>query len=134
MTEEISTKLSHIRSLTVASHTSAARVKGMQKDPQEMGRELQVRYLLEGSVRKAGNRVRINVQLIDSSNGFQVWADDFVGDMQDVFALQEQTALKIAQALNLSLNPQEQQAVQRRYTQNAEAYDYYLRGQALTWS
>jgi eukaryotic-like serine/threonine-protein kinase len=134
MTEEISTKLSHIRALTVASHTSAARVKGMQKDPQEMGRELQVRYLLEGSVRKAGNRVRINVQLIDSSNGFQVWADDFVGDMQDVFALQEQTALKIAQALNLSLSPQEQQAVQRRYTQNAEAYDYYLRGQALTWS
>ena len=134
MTEEISTKLSHIRALTVASHTSAARVMGMQKNPQEMGRELQVRYLLEGSVRKAGNRVRINVQLIDSSNGFQVWADDFVGDMQDVFALQEQTALKIAQALNLSLSPQEQQAVQRRYTQNAEAYDYYLRGQALTWS
>jgi len=134
MTEEISTKLSHIRALTVASHTSAARVKGIQKDPQEMARELQVRYLLEGSVRKAGNRVRINVQLIDSSNGFQVWADDFVGDMQDVFALQEQTALKIAQALNLSLSPQEQQAVQRRYTQNAEAYDYYLRGQALTWS
>jgi serine/threonine protein kinase/cytochrome c-type biogenesis protein CcmH/NrfG len=134
MTEEISTKLSHIRALTVASPTSAARFKSTQKDSQEIGRELQVRYLLEGSVRKAGNRVRINVRLIDSSNGFQVWADDFIGDMQDVFALQEQTALKIAQALNLSLSPQEQQAVLHRYTQNAAAYDAYLRGQALTWN
>jgi serine/threonine protein kinase len=134
MTEEISTKLSHIRALTVASPTSTARFKGAQKDSQEIGRELQVRYLLGGSVRKAGNRVRINVQLIDCSNGFQVWADDFVGDMQDVFALQEQTALKTAQALNLSLSTQEQQAVLRRYTQNAAAYDAYLRGQALTWN
>jgi tetratricopeptide (TPR) repeat protein len=75
--------------------------------------------------------VRVNVQLIDSSNGFQVWADDFVGDLKDVFGLQEQTALKIAEALNLHLSPQEQQAVQRRYTQNPEAYDAFLRGRIL---
>jgi len=131
MTEEISTKLSHIQALTVASHTSAARFKGTQKDSQEIGRELQVRYLLQGSVRKAGNQVRINVQLIDCSNGFQVWADDFVGDLRDVFALQEQTAMKIAEALNLHLSPQEQQAVHRRYTQNPEAYEAYLRGRAV---
>ena len=125
MTEEISTKLSRIQGLKVASHSSVARFKGTQKDPQEIGRELQVRYLLVGSVRKAGNQVRVNVQSIDSSTGFQVWADDFVGDLKDVFTLQEQTALKIAGALNLRLSPQ------HRYTQNAWAYDAYLRGRAL---
>jgi len=131
MTEEISTKLSRIQGLKVASHSSIARFKGTQKDPQQVGQELQVRYLLAGSVRKAGNQVRINVQLIDSSSGFQVWADDFVGDLKDVFALQEQTALKIAQALNLHLSPQEQKAVQQRYTQNPEAYEAFLLGRAL---
>ena len=96
-----------------------------------MGKALGVRYLLEGSVRKAGNQVRINVHLIDSTTGFQVWADDFVGEMKDVFSLQEQTALKIAGSLNLKLTPQEQQAIQHRDTQNPQAYDSYLRGQAL---
>jgi tetratricopeptide (TPR) repeat protein len=90
-----------------------------------------VRYLLEGSVRKAGEQVRINVQLIDSTSGFQVWADDFTGEMKDVFSLQEQTALKIAQSLNLKLSPKEEEAIQHRYTGNPQAYDAYLRGQAL---
>jgi TolB-like protein/tRNA A-37 threonylcarbamoyl transferase component Bud32/thioredoxin-like negative regulator of GroEL len=132
MTEEISTKLSHIQELKLASHSSLARFKGSQKDPQDIGRELQVRYLLVGSVRKAGNQVRVNVQLIDSSTGFQVWADDFVGDLKDVFAVQEQTALKIAGALNLRLSPQEEKAVEHRYTQNPQAYDAYLRGRPLS--
>ena len=131
MTEEISTKLSRIQGLKVASHSSVARFKGSQKDPQQIGQEFQVRYLLVGSVRKAGNQVRVNVQLIDSSNGFQVWADDFVGDLKDVFAVQEQTALKIAQALNLHLSPQEEKAVQQRYTQNPQAYELFLVGRAL---
>jgi serine/threonine protein kinase/predicted Zn-dependent protease len=131
MTEEISTKLSRIQGLKVASYSSALRFKGAQKSPEEIARELQVRYLLAGSVRKAANQVRVSVQLIDASTGFQVWADDFTGDLKDVFALQEQTALKIGGALNLHLTPQEHQAVQHRYTQNAEAYDAYLRGRAL---
>ena len=131
MTEEVSTKLSRIQGLKVASHSSVGHFKGSQKNAQDIARELQVRYLLVGSVRKAGNQVRVNVQLIDSSNGFQVWADDFVGDLKDVFAMQEQTALKIAGALNLRLSPQEEQAVQHRYTQNPEAYEAYLRGRAL---
>jgi tetratricopeptide (TPR) repeat protein len=75
--------------------------------------------------------VRINVQLIDATSGFQAWADDFTGEMKDVFSLQEQTAIKIAQSLNLKLTPQEQQAIQRRYTGNPQAYDAFLRGQAL---
>jgi serine/threonine protein kinase/Tfp pilus assembly protein PilF len=131
MTEEISTKLARIHELSVVSHYAADRFKGKAIDPAQVGRELQVRYLLEGSVRKSENQVRINVQLIDTSNGIQVWADNFTGDLKDVFGLQERTAIKIAEALNLSLTPQEQQTVQRRYTQNPEAYDAYLRGRAV---
>jgi adenylate cyclase len=131
MTDEITTKLSKIQGIEVASHSSVAALKGSDKSAAELAKNLGVRYLLEGSIRKAANQVRINVQLIDSTTGFQVWADDFVGEMKDVFSLQEQTALKIAQSLNLKLSPQEQQAIQHRYTQNPEAYDAYLRGQAF---
>jgi len=131
MTEEIITKLSRIKGLEVASRTSVARFKGTQKDVKDIGRELGVRYVLEGSVRKAQDRVRITAQLVDSSTGFHLWADDFNRDLKDVFAVQEETALKIAEALNLRLSPQEQQAVQRRYTQNPEAYDSFLRGRVL---
>ena len=131
MTEEIGTKLSRIEGIRIASSAASARFKGAQKDPKEMGQELGVQYLLQGSVRKAGDQVRISVQLIDASTGFQTWADDFVGDLKDVFSLQDQTALKIAQALNLKLTPQEKNAVERRYTQNPQAYEAYLRGRAL---
>ncbi len=131
MTDEITTKLSKIQGIDVASHSSVAALKGSDKSAAEMGKALGVRYLLEGSVRKGGDQVRINVHLIDSTTGFQVWADDFVGEMKDVFSLQEQTALKIAGSLNLKLTPQEQQAIQHRDTQNPQAYDAYLRGKAL---
>jgi len=130
-TEEIITKLSKIKNLEVASRTSVARFKGTKEDVKQIGKDLGVRYILEGSVRKAENRVRITAQLIDSSTGFHVWADDFDRDLKDVFSVQEETALKIADALKLHLTPEEQQAVQRRYTQNVEAYDAYLRGRAL---
>ena len=130
MTDEITTKLSKIQGIDVTSHSSVAALKESDKSAAEIGRALGVRYLLEGSVRKADNQVRINVHLIDSTTGFQVWADDFVGEMKDVFLLQEQTALKIASSLNLKLSPQEQQAIQHRYTQNPQAYDAYLRGHA----
>jgi serine/threonine protein kinase/tetratricopeptide (TPR) repeat protein len=129
-TEEIITKLSSIKSLEVTSRTSVARFKGTQKDVKDIGRELGVRYILEGSVRKAENRVRITAELIDSSTGFHLWAQDFDRDLKDVFSVQEETALKIAEALKLQLSPQEQQAVQRRYTQNVKAYDAFLRGKA----
>jgi len=131
MTEEIGTKLSKIEGIRIAPPAAAARFRGTEKDAKEMGQELGVQYLLQGSVRKAGDQVRISVQLIDASTGFQTWADDFVGDLQNVFALQDQTALKIAQALNLKLTPQEQNAVKKNYTQNPAAYEAYLRGRAL---
>ena len=130
MTDEITTKLSKIQGVQVASHSSTAAINRSGKSPEEVGKALGVRYLLEGSVRKAGDRVRINVHLVDSATGYQVWADDFTGEMKDVFSLQEQTALKIAESLNLKLSPQEQQAIQHRYTQNPRAYDALLRGAA----
>jgi len=131
MTEEIISKLSRIQGLAIASRTSVARFKGTQKDIKEIGRELGVRFLLEGSVRKDANHVRTTAQLIDASTGFHLWAEDFDRDLKDVFAVQEETALKIAGALDLHLSPQERQAIQRRYTENVQAYDAYLRGVAL---
>jgi serine/threonine protein kinase/predicted Zn-dependent protease len=131
MTDEITTKLSKIEGIDVVSHSSVMAVKTSDKSAAEIGKAFGVRYLLEGSVRKAGDQVRINVQLIDSTSGFQVWADDFTGEMKDVFSLQEQTALKIAQSLNLKLSPKEEQAIHHRYTGNPQAYDAFLRGQAL---
>jgi eukaryotic-like serine/threonine-protein kinase len=131
MTDEITTKLSKIQGIDVASHSSVAAIKGSDQNPAGLGRQLGVRYLLEGTVRKSGNQVRINVHLIDTSTGYQVWADDFVGELKDVFSLQEQTALKIAQALNLHLSPQEQKAIQQRYTQSPQAYEAFLVGRAL---
>jgi len=131
MSEEISTKLSRIQTLTVAPYSLTAGLKPAPKSPQATARELQVRYLLEGSVRKAGNQVKVNVRLLDTSTGFQVWADDFVGDMKDVFTLQEEAAIRIADALNLHLTQAEQEGIRRRYTQNADAYEAYLQGRAL---
>ncbi len=131
MADEISTKLSKIQGVDVAARASAISLKVADKTSAEIGHQLGVRYLLEGNVRKAGNQVRINVQLIDSTTGFQTWADDFTGELQNVFSLQEQAALKIAEALNVHLSPQEQQAVTRRYTQNPQAYEEFLIGRSL---
>jgi serine/threonine protein kinase/cytochrome c-type biogenesis protein CcmH/NrfG len=134
MTDEITTKLSKIQGIDVASHSSTVAAAKAGGNAAAIGKQLGVRYLLEGSVRKAGDSVRINVHLTDATTGFQVWADDFTGEMKDVFALQEQTAMKIAESLNLKLSPQEQKAIQHRGTDNPQAYDAYLRGQSLTTS
>jgi TolB-like protein len=131
MTDEITTKLAKIQGIDVASHSSVLAAKPSEKSAGDVGRLLNVRYLLEGNIRKAQDQVRINVHLTDSTTGYQVWADDFTGQMKDVFSLQEQTALKIAQALNLHLSPQEQSSVQKRYTQNPQAYEAFLMGRAL---
>jgi serine/threonine protein kinase/Flp pilus assembly protein TadD len=131
MTDEITTKLSKIQEINVAPHSSVASVKTSDQNPAELGRELGVRYLLQGTIRKSGKQVRVNVHLIDSTTGFQVWADDFTGEMNDVFSLQEQTALKIAEALNLHLSTQETRAIQQRYTQNPQAYEAFLVGRGL---
>ncbi|HEY4932324.1 MAG TPA: protein kinase [Terriglobales bacterium] len=131
MTDEITTKLSKIQGINVASRSAVASLKGLPTDS-ETAHRLGVRYLIDGSVTRSGDQIRINVHLVDSFTGFDVWAEDFKGETKDVFSLQEQTAMKIAEALDLKLSPQEKQVLEHRYTQNAQAYEAYMIGHALT--
>jgi non-specific serine/threonine protein kinase len=132
MTEEIISKLSRIDALEVASRSSVAPYTDRARDVRQIGQALGVRYLLDGSVRRAGDQVRVSAQLVDSSTGRNIWSEDFDGSLDDVFGMQEQTALQIAERLNLELSPEEQADVQKRGTDNVAAYDAYLRGVAMS--
>ncbi|MEJ2084809.1 MAG: tetratricopeptide repeat protein, partial [Acidobacteriota bacterium] len=132
MTEEIISKLSRIDGLEVASRSSVAPYTDRARDVQQIGRDLGVRYLLDGSVRRAGDQVRVSAQLVDGQTGRNLWSEDFDGTLEDVFAVQERTALEIANRLDLELSPEEQRDVQRRSTENVAAYDAYLQGLALS--
>lgn len=134
ITEELIGKLWRVGSLRVAARTSVARFKDTDQDIKQVGEALGVRYVLDGGVRKVGDRVRITAQLVDCSSGFQLWSADFNGNLKDIFAAQEETAVKIAEALDLKLSPREAAAVSRRYTDDVEAYDAYLRGWTLVES
>jgi adenylate cyclase len=101
--------------------------KGALAPPQRVARELGVGYVLEGSVRRAANRVRINAQLIDTATGFHLWAQRFDRDLEDIFALQDEIAQTIVAALEIQLTPHERASIAHRYTDNLEAYDLYLR-------
>jgi TolB-like protein/Tfp pilus assembly protein PilF/tRNA A-37 threonylcarbamoyl transferase component Bud32 len=132
MTEEIISKLSRIDGLEVASRSSVAPFTDRARDVQQIGSELGVRFLLDGSVRRAGDQIRVSAQLVDGETGRNVWSEDFDGSLEDIFAMQEQTALKIAERLNLELSPEEQRDLEKRATENVAAYDAYLRGMALS--
>ena len=132
MTEEIISKLSRIDGLEVASRSSVASYTDPARDVQQIGRDLGVLYLLDGSVRRAGDQVRVSAQLVDASTGRNVWSEDFDGSMSDIFAMQEQTALTIAERLDVELSPEEQRGVEKRATDNVAAYDAYLRGMDLS--
>jgi adenylate cyclase len=131
MTEEIISKLSRIDALEVASRGSVARFTDPVRDPQQIADELGVGYLLDGSVRRAGDRVRVSAQLVDAATGRNLWSEDFDGSLEDVFSMQEATALEIARRFNLELTPAEQHDVGKRLTDNAAAYDAYLKGMSL---
>jgi adenylate cyclase len=128
--EEIINSLCCIRDLRIASRTSSFQFKGRAADVREIGRALGVGAVLEGSVRKAGERVRITAQLVSSSDGYHLWSESYDRDLSDVFAIQTEIAQKLVGALRISLSRQERELIQRRGTSNAEAYDLYLRGQA----
>ena len=98
-----------------------------------MSRKLGVRYIVEGSVRKAGNRVRINAQLVDASTGGHLWAERYDRELQDIFALQDEVTEKIVFALKIQLTPEEQARFRQAPTDNLDAYDAFLRGQAYFW-
>ena len=127
MVEEIITALSRIRWLFVIARNSSFTYKGQAVDVKEVGRELGVRYVLEGSVRKAGQRVRIAAQLIDATNGAHLWADRFDGSLEDVFDLQDKVASSVAGVIEPTLQEAEIRRSSERPTSDLTAYDLYLR-------
>ena len=134
MVEEITTALSRIRWLFVTARTSSFSYKGQAVDVRQIGRELGVRYLLEGSVRKGGNRVRITYQLIDAGTGAHLSADHFDGSLEDVFELQDKVASSIAGVIEPALETAETARSTGRPTTDLTAYDLYLRAYAMVWS
>jgi TolB-like protein/DNA-binding SARP family transcriptional activator/Tfp pilus assembly protein PilF len=131
--EEITTALSRFRSLFVISRNSAFTYKGRAVDVRQVGRELGVRYLLEGSVRKAANRVRITGQLIDAASAAHLWADRFDGTPEDIFDLQDQVTSSVVGAISPALEQAEIDRVKRKPTESLGAYDYFLRGMAAVY-
>jgi adenylate cyclase len=134
MVEEIITALSRIRWLSVLARNSSFSYKGQSPDVKRVGRELGVRYVLEGLVRKGGNRVRITGQLIDAATGAQLWADRFDGSLEDVFELQDQVASSVAGVIEPTLQAAETTRSAVRPTDDLTAYDLYLRAYAMILS
>jgi len=130
MVEDIITALSRIRWLFVIARNSSFTYKGRAVDVKQISRELGVRYVLEGSVRKAANRVRITGQLIDAAAGTHLWAERFEGSLDDIFELQDQIAANVVGAIAPQLERAEIERAKRKPTENLGAYDYYLRGLA----
>ena len=128
--EEIITALSRFRQLFVIARNSSFTYKGRAVDVKQVGRELGVRYVLEGSVRKASNRLRITGQLIDTSTGAHIWAERFEGRLEDVFDLQDQMTASVVGAIVPKLEQAEIERSRRKPTENLDAYDCYLRGLA----
>ncbi|MBI2154626.1 MAG: adenylate/guanylate cyclase domain-containing protein [Candidatus Rokubacteria bacterium] len=131
MTEEIITRLSKIRELKVASRSTVFRYKGKGIDPRDVGRELGVGSVLEGSVRKLGNRLRITAQLINAGDGFHLWSEAYDRNLDDLFAIQDEVSESIAQALRVNLTEAERVQLTAVPTQSIEAYEYYCRGRHL---
>jgi adenylate cyclase len=134
MVEEIITALSRIRWLFVIARNSSFTYKGQAIDVKQVGHELGVRYVLEGSVRKAGNRVRITAQLIDTVTGTHLWAERFDGPLDDVFELQDKVASSIAGVIEPALQTAETTRSTGRPTADLTAYDLYLRAYSMVWS
>ena len=131
ISEDIITDLSKVSALSVIARNSAFAFKGKNVDVKQVARQLEVSHVLEGSVRKAGNRVRITAQLINGATNDHLWADRWDRDLDDIFALQDEISQAIVGALKLKLLPEEKKAIGDRGTANLDAYDKYLRARAL---
>jgi serine/threonine-protein kinase len=128
MAEEIINSLAQLDKLRVVARTSSFAFKGKNEDIREMGRQLGVATLLEGSVRRAGNRLRVTTQLINVADGCHLWSERFDREMEDVFAIQDEISLAVTDALKLRLLGEEKKKVVKRHTENFEAYRAYLKG------
>ena len=128
LAEELMNALTKIDDLKVAARTAAFSFRGKNEPMDEIGRVLNVNSILEGSVRKAGNRVRITIQLINAADGYHLWSERYDRDMQDIFEIQDEITLAVVDALKVKLLAPEKTAVLKRHTNDAEAYQLYLRG------
>ena len=133
ISEDIITDLSKLSELHVTARNSTFTYKGKPVDVKRVGRELGVRYVLEGSVRKAGNRVRVTGQLIDAESGAHIWADRFDRDLTDIFAVQDELTREIIAALKIKLSEAEKALIFGSSTNNEDAHDFFLRGREALW-
>ena len=128
MAEEIINSLSHLKELRVAARTSSFHFKGKSIDLRIIGEKLNVKTILEGSIRKQGNKLRITAQLVNVENGFHLWSEKYDRDMNDIFAIQDEIALAITEKLKITLLEDERAVIHKNPTENKEAYDLYLKG------
>jgi serine/threonine protein kinase/tetratricopeptide (TPR) repeat protein len=128
LADELINALTRLRGVRVTSRTSSFQFRGTSLDVRTIGERLKVRTVLEGSVRKAGDRLRIIVQLVDAEGGYHLWSERYDRQLEDVFAIQDEIAQSVARALSLVLSEQERDALQRRPTSSLEAYEFYLKG------
>ncbi len=126
--EEIINALTKIQALRVASRTSSFAFKGKNQDIRKVGEQLNVTTVLEGSVRKAGTKLRVTAQLVNVTDGYHLWSERYDRELQDVFAIQDEIAGNIVRALRVVLSDAEKRAIEKAPTANVQAYDYYLRG------
>ena len=134
ISEDIITDLSKLSELHVIARNSTFTYKGKPVDVKQVGRDLGVRYVLEGSVRKAGNRVRVTGQLIDAETGAHIWADRFDRDLTDIFAVQDELTQEIIAALKIKLSATEKALIVGSGTTNVDAHDFFLRGRELMFA
>jgi non-specific serine/threonine protein kinase len=132
ITEDIVTELLKIKQLNVFPRSEMIAFRDKPVTALQVGQQLGAAYVLEGSIRRSGNRVRITAQLVEASTRHSVWAERYDRQLEDVFAIQEEIARSIAQALRITLTPQEEKTIARRPTENPLAYDFYLRGRSYT--
>ena len=130
VTEDIITELSKIKGLNIFSRATVLAYRDKSATPAQIGQQLNAAYALTGSLRRAGNRLRINTQLVDTNTDFPLWSERYDREMEDVFEVQDEIARKIAEALRITLTPQEQQEIAAKPTDNLQAYDLYLRGKS----
>lgn len=128
ITEEIINALAGIKDIQVASRTTVFSYKKVTKDIRDIGKELNVSYLLEGSVRKAGDRIRVTAQLISSDTGFHIWSENFDRELKDIFDVQDEIARKIVDKLESSIAVQKRKRIYESSTENIDAYNFYLQG------
>ncbi|PWT89029.1 MAG: protein kinase [Acidobacteria bacterium] len=132
MTEDVITDLSKIKNLKIFPRSAVIGFRDKPATPWQIGSELNASHILMGTLRRSGNKFRITTQLVESRSGHSIWAERYDRQMEDVFALQDEIAHNITSALQITLSPQEENAIAEKPTKNTEAYDYYLKGRGYT--